>query len=105
MCQLQKNALYISDEYTAWHCILLKLLFFPYLSIACCIQDEQLYQKLITNNFITYNEKLLAMPVKGSQEYRCKMCGKKFGDSLGDMERHILTEHMQRGDFSTLKTK
>jgi len=45
------------------------------------------------------------MPVNGSQEYGCKMCGKKFGDSLGDMERHILTEHMQRGDFSNLKNK
>ena len=44
------------------------------------------------------------MPVNGSQEYGCKMCGKKFGESLGDMERHILTEHMQRGDFSNLKT-
>jgi len=45
------------------------------------------------------------MPVNVSQDYRCKMCGKKFGDSFGDMERHILIEHMQRGDFSTLKTK
>jgi hypothetical protein len=33
------------------------------------------------------------------------MCGKKFGDSLGDMERHILTDHMQRADFSILKNK
>jgi len=56
-------------------------------------------------NFITYNEKLLVMPVNGSREYGCKMCGKKFGNSLGDMERHILIEHMQRGDFSNLKTK
>ena len=36
-------------------------------------------------------------------EYTCKMCGKKFGDSLGDMERHILTDHLQRADFSILK--
>jgi hypothetical protein len=28
--------------------------------------------------------------------YECKMCGKKLGDSLGDMERHILTEHMKQ---------
>ena len=47
----------------------------------------------------------LVMPVNGSQEYGCKMCGKKLGDSLGDMERHILTEHMQRQDFSNLKNK
>ena len=58
-----------------------------------------------SKNFITYNGKLLVMPVNGSQEYGCKMCGKKFGDSLGDMERHVLTEHMQRGNFSNLKTK
>jgi DNA-directed RNA polymerase subunit RPC12/RpoP len=47
----------------------------------------------------------LSLPDNGSQEYKCKTCGKKFGDSLGDMERHILTEHMQRADFSILKTK
>jgi hypothetical protein len=47
----------------------------------------------------------LSLPTNGPQEYGCKLCGKKFGDSLGDMERHIHTEHMQRGDFSILKTK
>ena len=47
----------------------------------------------------------LSLPNNGPQEYKCKRCGKKFGDSLGDMERHILTEHMQRADFSILKTK
>ena len=49
--------------------------------------------------------KPLSLPPNGPQEYGCKMCGKKFGDNLGDMERHVLTEHMQRGDFSILKTK
>jgi hypothetical protein len=39
------------------------------------------------------------LPAAVPQEYKCKMCGKKFGDSLGDMERHILIEHMQRADF------
>ncbi len=47
----------------------------------------------------------LSLPDNGRQEYECKMCGKKFGDSLGDMERHILTDHMQRADFSILKNK
>jgi DNA-directed RNA polymerase subunit RPC12/RpoP len=47
----------------------------------------------------------LSLPNNEPQEYKCKTCGKKFGDSLGDMERHILTEHMQRADFSILKTK
>jgi transposase-like protein len=47
----------------------------------------------------------LSLPSNGSQEYKCKMCGKKFRDSLGDMQRHILTEHMQRADFSILKNK
>lgn len=45
----------------------------------------------------------LSLPADGPQEYECKMCGKKFGDSLGDMERHVLTEHIQKADFSILK--
>ena len=28
----------------------------------------------------------------------CKLCNEKF-DSLGDMQRHVLTEHMQKGDY------
>jgi hypothetical protein len=28
----------------------------------------------------------------------CKLCNAKF-DSLGDMQRHVLTEHMQKGDY------
>jgi hypothetical protein len=28
----------------------------------------------------------------------CKLCDAKFG-SLGDMQRHVLTEHMQKGDY------
>jgi transposase-like protein len=51
---------------------------------------------------------LLVMPLslpRNGQEYKCKMCRKNFRDSLGDMQRHILTEHMQRADFSILKNK
>jgi hypothetical protein len=33
------------------------------------------------------------------QEYECKICGKKFGDSLGDMQHHILIIHMEKADF------
>jgi hypothetical protein len=28
----------------------------------------------------------------------CKLCNTKF-ESLGDMQRHILIEHMQKGDY------
>ena len=28
----------------------------------------------------------------------CKLCDTKF-DSLGDMQCHVLTEHMQKGDY------
>jgi len=28
----------------------------------------------------------------------CKLCDAKF-DSLGDMQCHVLTEHMQKGDY------
>jgi hypothetical protein len=32
------------------------------------------------------------------QSITCKLCGAKF-ESLGDMQRHVLTEHMQKGDY------
>jgi hypothetical protein len=28
----------------------------------------------------------------------CKLCHVKF-ESLADMQRHVLTQHMQRGDY------
>jgi hypothetical protein len=28
----------------------------------------------------------------------CKLCDAKF-DSLGDMQHHVLTGHMQKGDY------
>ena len=32
-------------------------------------------------------------------EYKCKECGINFGNSLGDMELHKLTVHLQKGDM------
>ena len=32
----------------------------------------------------------------------CKLCKAKF-ESLGDMQRHVVTEHFQKGDFPTGK--
>jgi hypothetical protein len=39
----------------------------------------------------SYNEDL-------SKYFKCRSCGKEF-DSFGDMQRHIMTEHMQKGDI------
>jgi hypothetical protein len=33
-----------------------------------------------------------------SRYYTCRSCGMKF-DSFGDMQKHILVEHMQKGDI------
>jgi hypothetical protein len=33
-----------------------------------------------------------------SKYYSCRACGKHF-DSFGDMQRHILLEHFQKGDI------
>ena len=33
-----------------------------------------------------------------SRYYTCRSCGMKF-DSFGDMQRHILVDHMQKGDI------
>jgi hypothetical protein len=34
----------------------------------------------------------------------CKLCNTKF-DSLGDMQRHVLIEHMQKGDYEIPQEK
>jgi hypothetical protein len=33
-----------------------------------------------------------------SDGLKCHFCGKKF-DDMAEMQRHVLTEHMQKGDF------
>ena len=35
----------------------------------------------------------------GPSEYECEKCGKKFGNSLGDMELHKTIVHLQNGDI------
>ena len=32
-------------------------------------------------------------------DYRCRACGQTF-NSLGDMQRHIVTVHLQEQDFA-----
>jgi hypothetical protein len=32
-------------------------------------------------------------------KYKCEECGINFGNSLGDMELHKLTVHLQKGDI------
>lgn len=36
------------------------------------------------------------------REYECHACKEHF-DLLGDMERHILLDHLQKGDIATAK--
>ncbi|HEY6756291.1 MAG TPA: hypothetical protein VI037_02755 [Nitrososphaera sp.] len=33
-----------------------------------------------------------------SKYFKCRSCGKEF-DSFGDMQKHIMTDHMQKGDI------
>jgi hypothetical protein len=47
-------------------------------------------QKLSTKGNPSYNEDL-------SKYFKCRSCGKEF-DSFGDMQKHIMIEHMQKGD-------
>lgn len=30
--------------------------------------------------------------------FKCRSCGQEF-DSFGDMQKHIMTQHMQKGDI------
>ena len=34
---------------------------------------------------------------KNTSSYRCRLCGKQY-QSLGDMQRHELVVHVQKGD-------
>ncbi|HZA71150.1 MAG TPA: hypothetical protein VE548_15760 [Nitrososphaeraceae archaeon] len=34
---------------------------------------------------------------ENTSSYRCRLCGKKY-QSLGDMQRHELVVHVQKGD-------
>jgi hypothetical protein len=33
-----------------------------------------------------------------SKYFKCRSCGEKF-ENLGDMQKHIMTEHIQKGDI------
>jgi hypothetical protein len=33
-----------------------------------------------------------------SKYFKCRSCGKEF-DSFGDMQIHIMTQHIQKGDI------
>jgi hypothetical protein len=37
-----------------------------------------------------------------SKYFKCRSCGMQF-DNFGDMQRHILVEHMQKGDIISEK--
>jgi hypothetical protein len=50
---------------------------------------------LNTNENISQGEDL-------SKYFKCRSCGKEF-DSFGDMQKHIMTEHMQKGDIPQLR--
>jgi hypothetical protein len=36
---------------------------------------------------------------ESDERYKCEECEIHFGNSIGDMERHELTVHLQRGDM------
>ncbi|MGE3859700.1 MAG: hypothetical protein AB7F53_06895 [Nitrososphaeraceae archaeon] len=36
---------------------------------------------------------------KINYQYKCEECGIDFGNSIGDMEEHKLTFHLQKGDI------
>jgi transcription elongation factor Elf1 len=51
---------------------------------------QERIKKLSTKGHPSYNEDL-------SKYFKCRSCGKEF-DSFGDMQKHTMIEHMQKGD-------
>ncbi|MFL6328801.1 MAG: hypothetical protein ACJ72U_17645 [Nitrososphaeraceae archaeon] len=39
-----------------------------------------------------------------SNSITCNLCNERF-ESLGDMQRHVVTQHFQKGDIPTKKGK
>lgn len=39
-----------------------------------------------------------------SDSITCNLCNERF-ESLGDMQRHVVTQHFQKGDIPTKKEK
>jgi len=60
--------------------------------------NSDLYATLIDCS--AYNIKTLSKEDSSLEQASiiCKLCNAKF-DNLGDMQRHTLTEHMQKGDY------
>jgi hypothetical protein len=54
-------------------------------------RDRYMGQQLNTNENLNNSEDF-------SKYFKCRSCGKEF-DSFGDMQKHIMTEHMQKGDI------
>ena len=48
----------------------------------------------ISKDYIVENNKR-----QYQEGYKCEICGKKFGTSLGDMERHTLLTHIQNSNI------
>jgi hypothetical protein len=47
---------------------------------------------------------MLSQRILEQDSITCKLCDAKF-DSLGDMQRHVLTGHMQKGDHQFLEKR
>ena len=66
-----------------------------------------MYLKYLSNNFcknellevwiITLERKIMKK-IEANYKYKCEECGINFGNSIGDMELHKLTVHLQKGD-------
>jgi hypothetical protein len=50
------------------------------------------------NNNSKWNKKEEKEEKDKKYKYKCEECGIDFGNSLGDMELHKLTFHLQKGD-------
>ena len=66
----------------------------------------EFYKRLFSNTDYKYNRvgqllntnENLGHGEDRSKYFKCRSCGKEF-DSFGDMQKHIMTEHMQKGDI------
>jgi hypothetical protein len=61
----------------------------------------------LANSYLAYPKKqhIQALSRANSPpEYKCNTCGERF-NLLGDMERHILLEHLQKEDIVLAKSQ
>jgi len=88
------------------HTLINTAILFYFLFHSCSTRPFMHYRFKLYTQYCIYNKrKNIVQDASLEQDSTtCKLCDAKF-ESLDDMQRHMLTEHMQRRDYHILSSK